>query len=34
VRDLRCADCAECPVRCLNGVRVAERLIRAQELLA
>jgi predicted aldo/keto reductase-like oxidoreductase len=34
VRDLRCADCAECSVRCPNGVRVPERLIRAQELLA
>ena len=34
VRDLRCADCAECSVRCPNGVKVADRLIRAQELLA
>jgi len=34
VRDLRCADCAQCSVRCPNGVRVADRLIRAQELLA
>jgi predicted aldo/keto reductase-like oxidoreductase len=34
VRDVRCGDCAECAVRCANGVRVAERLIRAQELFA
>ena len=34
VRAVRCADCAECAVECPNGVRVAERLIRAQELLA
>jgi predicted aldo/keto reductase-like oxidoreductase len=34
VRDLRCADCVQCSVRCPNGVRVADRLIRAQELLA
>jgi hypothetical protein len=34
VRDLRCADCAQCSVHCPNGVRVADRLIRAQELLA
>jgi predicted aldo/keto reductase-like oxidoreductase len=33
-RRLRCADCSECSVHCPNGVRVAERLIRAQELLA
>jgi aryl-alcohol dehydrogenase-like predicted oxidoreductase len=31
-RQVRCADCAECTVRCPNGVRVAERMIRAQEL--
>ncbi len=29
---VRCRDCAACAVRCPNGVRVAERLIRAQEL--
>jgi hypothetical protein len=32
VTSVRCADCATCAVRCPNGVRVAERLIRAQEL--
>lgn len=34
VRKLRCSDCSECSIRCPNGVKVAERLIRAQELLA
>lgn len=34
VRALRCGDCSQCSVRCPNGVRVADRLIRAQELLA
>ena len=34
VRAVRCTDCAECAVECPNGVRVAERLSRAQELLA
>jgi len=34
VRDVRCADCEECVVECPNGVRVAERLTRAQELFA
>jgi uncharacterized protein len=34
VRDIRCKDCEECRVACPNGVRVADRLIRAQELLA
>lgn len=34
VRDVRCADCKECVIQCPNGVHVAERLIRAQELLA
>ncbi len=29
---VRCADCAGCTVQCRNGVRVVERLIRAQEL--
>ena len=32
VRQVRCADCTACAVRCPNGVRVRERLIRAQEL--
>jgi len=31
---IRCSDCAVCAVRCPNGVRVAERLIRVQEMLA
>jgi uncharacterized protein len=34
VRDVRCADCRTCAIECPNGVRVAERLIRAQEILA
>ncbi len=34
IRDIRCSDCSECVVKCPNGVRVHERLIRAQELLA
>jgi uncharacterized protein len=33
VRALRCGDCAECSVRCPNGVKVPERLMRAQEML-
>jgi aryl-alcohol dehydrogenase-like predicted oxidoreductase len=31
---VRCADCATCTVECINGVRVAERLSRAQEWFA
>jgi predicted aldo/keto reductase-like oxidoreductase len=31
---VRCADCAGCTVRCPNGVRVVERLSRAQECFA
>jgi len=31
---VKCSECAECKVRCPNGVRVSQRLIRAQELLA
>jgi len=34
IRSIRCAECAECVVQCPNGVKVHERLIRAQELLA
>lgn len=34
VRQVRCADCASCAVRCPNGVRVRDRLIRAQELFS
>jgi len=30
----RCGDCAGCTVKCPNGVRVAERVARAQELFA
>jgi len=33
VRAVRCSDCAACSVKCPNGVRVPERLIRAQEML-
>ena len=33
-RAVRCRDCASCQVRCPNGVRVAERLVRAQDLFA
>ena len=32
VRHVRCADCAACAVRCPNGVKVQERLVRAQAL--
>jgi uncharacterized protein len=31
---VRCADCSQCAIDCPNGVRVPERLIRAQELFA
>lgn len=31
-RQVRCQDCAECTVRCPNGVLVAERMKRAQDL--
>lgn len=31
---VRCGDCTECTVHCPNGVQVAARLARAQELLA
>lgn len=33
-RATRCSDCSVCAVRCPNGVRVAERLMRVQEMLA
>jgi len=33
-RDVRCGDCAECAVRCPQGVEVARRLTRAQTLFA
>ena len=34
IRGIRCMDCASCAVQCPNGVRVRQRLIRAQQLLA
>lgn len=34
VQGVRCGDCTECTVRCRNGVRVVERLSRAQECFA
>jgi predicted aldo/keto reductase-like oxidoreductase len=34
VRDVRCSDCASCAIECPNGVRVQDRLVRAQQLLA
>ncbi len=33
-RDVRCSDCTSCAVRCPQGVEVARRLDRAQELFA
>lgn len=34
VRDVRCGDCETCSVKCPNGVRVSDRVARAQELFA
>lgn len=34
VREVRCQDCETCAVHCPNQVAVAQRLMRAQELLA
>jgi hypothetical protein len=34
LRGVRCADCADCAVRCPQGVEVARRVGRAQELFA
>lgn len=34
VKMVRCSDCAACAIRCPNGVRIQERLSRAQHLLA
>jgi uncharacterized protein len=34
VAEARCGNCGECTVKCPNGVRVRERLTRAQELFA
>jgi succinate dehydrogenase/fumarate reductase-like Fe-S protein len=33
-QSVRCGDCSECSVHCPNGVHVAARLTRAQELFA
>jgi heterodisulfide reductase subunit C len=33
-QSVRCGDCSECTVRCRNGVRVLDRVSRAQELFA
>ncbi len=33
-RAVRCGDCAECSVDCPNGVKVRDRVMRAQELFA
>jgi predicted aldo/keto reductase-like oxidoreductase len=34
IQKVRCEDCDECVVKCPNGVRISERLSRAQELFA
>ena len=34
LRTARCSDCSGCTIQCPNGVRVADRLQRAQELFA
>jgi len=34
IRSIRCSECPDCVIQCPNGVKVRERLIRAQELLA
>ena len=34
IRNIQCRDCSTCAIQCPNGVRVHDRLIRAQELLA
>jgi aryl-alcohol dehydrogenase-like predicted oxidoreductase len=34
IRDVRCSDCSSCVIQCPNGVKVQDRLIRAQDLLA
>ena len=33
-QSVRCGDCAECTVQCPHGVRVADRIARAQQLFA
>jgi len=32
--EVRCGECPTCPIQCPNGVRVRERLVRAQTLFA
>jgi uncharacterized protein len=34
IRNVQCSDCSSCAIECPNGVRVRDRLIRAQELLS
>lgn len=34
LQQVRCGDCESCPIQCPNGVRVRERLVRAQEWFA
>jgi predicted aldo/keto reductase-like oxidoreductase len=34
LRNVRCGDCSECGLKCAKGVRVRERVSRAQELFA
>jgi aryl-alcohol dehydrogenase-like predicted oxidoreductase len=34
LRNVRCGDCTECTVKCANGVKVRDRLQRAQEMFA
>jgi aryl-alcohol dehydrogenase-like predicted oxidoreductase len=34
IRNIRCIDCDTCVIQCKNGVKVRDRLIRAQELLS
>jgi aryl-alcohol dehydrogenase-like predicted oxidoreductase len=34
LQNVRCADCSRCTIHCPNGVRVAQRVSRAQELFA
>ena len=34
IRNINCSECASCAVECPNGVRVQQRLIRVQKLLA
>jgi len=34
VRDVRCSGCGSCSIDCPNGVRVRDRVMRAQELFA